>query len=1119
MASDAQRLDGAAGALLTRTIDSFTRSLADDARIGDLIARLGLVGDAAETAATALRGSRADITTIAAAIASAVTELESGHANAVKLIGPVAQAWKGISGLIDSLEQVALPPLPAAPDAPDPAQLARIGGVAVLTDVGALLETVLAGALDDTIRGLAPSAWAFLRGAGLSAPDLPLIAFAQSVIDNPTAFLWERVRTLRRTIDITIAGILTGVRTSSIVTIPVIDAPLPGEVTAAAPTAAVLLQRIILRFAADTYDEPFPITVELYGTAADPPGFAAAVVRVPGITQPLHVGSLATLTVDGAQDVGLAITGWGTVKALGLSPTVRLGIDNAATSWAFGDAGSLRIEFGKPVLEATLDAGAGTWGLRAGFGTLDASLSTAFLGPVLGVVLPSGGIHLLGSFVVVADEHGLHFEGGVGFSVTWPGTVRLPGLSITSLTTTIASASGRLELGTAGSIAVALGPLNVSIAGLGLTLPIAAREDGGGNLGLLDVAAPSLKMPTGIGVAIDTPVVTGGGFLAITPDGAEGALELALKLGPVQVTVRAVGVFGTVDGQISFIVVISMSFQPGIELFLGLQLTGVGGIFGFNRTLDPPALTDLVRAGKLEDIMFPDDLAARATEIIASVKSAFPARRDQYVVGPILQLGWGRPTPFVTISVGVVFTFPDPVVGAIIGTVRVALPTPDVAIIDIRANFAGVIDFTTGDLFFAASLVKSHIAMFEVQGDLLLQAGSQGFIFSAGGFNPRYDGPRPQGELRRLSVSFAPSPVLSIRAEAYFALTASTVQFGGALSITATLGPFGARGALTADVLIHTEPRFSFLAELTGDFALTYDGDDLLGVHISVLLEGPGHWHARAHVSIDILFFSVSGTLDIEWGDATAPLTAGPPVDVAQKVLAGLAGPAPAGAGDPQAGWTALAPAQGSEVVRVRDRATGLHPLGAVRLSQTVAPLEVTLDRFGTNPVTGPNPVTLSVASGGLPSTPVTESFARAQYFDLSDDERLSTAAFVPMASGVVVQDLAWRVGPTISVDVVYEEEIGAPAPAHPRWFVTIDAAVFAWNHVGAAGVAHLSELHEPSPLGIGVREPLFAAAPSSSGPAAGAFFGAAADLLGMSTIRDADVAVFADYEAELMHR
>ena len=1001
----------------------------------------------------------------------------------------------------------------------DAAELARIGGVADLTDVGALLQTTLARALDDAIRGITPSVWAFLRGVGLSAPDMPIVDLVQSVIDDPTAFLWERARTLRRTIDVSVAGILTGVRTSSIVTVPVVDEPLAAELSAAAPNAAVLLQRIVLRFAADSYDEPFPLTVELYGTSADPPGFAAAVVRIPGITKPLQVGSIARVTVDGSQDVGLAVTGWGTVTPFGITPKATLGIDSTTSSWAFGDPGALRLEFGQPVLEAALDAGSGVWGIRAGFGTLDATVSSAVLGPVLGLVLPSSGITLKGSFVVVVDEHGPHFEGGVGFSVTWPGTVRLPGLSITALTTTIATSSGRVELGTAGSMAVALGPLKVSIAGLGMTLPITARSDGGGNLGLLDIASPSLRRPTGIGVSIDTPVIRGGGFLALTDDGAEGALELALKLGAVQLTVRAVGVFGAVDGAISFVVVISGSFRPGIELFMGLQLTGVGGVFGFNRTLDAEALTGLVRAGRLEDIMFPDDLAARAPEIIASVKSAFPARRSQYVVGPILQLGWGRPTPFVTISAGVVFTFPDPVVGAVIGTVRVALPTPDAAIIDIRANFDGVVDFSTGDLYFAASLVKSHIAMFEVQGDLVLQAGAPGFIFSAGGFNPRYDGPRPHGELRRLSVSFAPSAILSIRAEAYFALTASTVQFGGGLYVTAKIGPLGARGSLTADVLIHTEPRFSFIAEITGDFALTYDGDDLLSVRVTVLLEGPGHWHARAHVSIDILFFSVSGTLDIEWGDSTAPLTAGPAVDVAQKVLASLAGPAAADPGDAAAGWTALAPGQGSEVVRVRDRANGLHPLGAVRLSQTVAPLDVTLERFGTNPVTGPNPVSLTVAAGGLPSTPVTENFARAQYFELSDDERLSKEAFVAMASGIEVQDLAWRVGPAISVDVVYEEEIGDPVPGRPRRFTTIDAAIFEWNHLGAAGTAHLAQLHQPSPLGIALKASAYVAAPSGSGPQAGVSFAAASDVLGVSVLRDAEVAVFADYEAELMQR
>jgi hypothetical protein len=269
---------------------------------------------------------------------------------------------------------------------------------------------------------------------------------------------------------------------------------------------------------------------------------------------------------------------------------------------------------------------------------------------------------------------------------------------------------------------------------------------------------------------------------------------------------------------------------------------------------------------------------------------------------------------------------------------------------------------------------------------------------------------------------------------------------------------------------------------------------------------------------MSLLFFTVSGTLDIEWGDSSAPLTAGPAVDVSQKVLEALAGLAGAGAGDAKAGWTAIAPSAGSEVVRVRDRAHGLHPLGAVRLSQTVAPLGVALDRFGTNPVAGPNPITLTVASAGLPATDTTEKFARAQYFELSDDERLSKESFTAMTSGVVLQDLAWRVGATISVDVVYEEEIGDPVPDRPRRFAAIDASIFEWNHIGAAGASHLADLHQAAPLGIRVTEPRYAAASSEAGPV-GASFGGAAGVVGVSTLSNADVAVFADYEARLMGR
>ena len=166
----------------------------------------------------------------------------------------------------------------------------------------------------------------------------------------------------------------------------------------------------------------------------------------------------------------------------------------------------------------------------------------------------------------------------------------------------------------------------------------------------------------------------GGGFLRIEEHGMSGALELALKLGTVELAIRAVGVLEDVDGRTSFVVVMSVEFTPAIELFLGLTLNAVGGVFGINRTMDAAALTATVRSGRMDDVMFPRDLAARAVEVIAAVKQVFPARVGQVVVGPMLKLGWGRPVSFVTVSVGVVFTFPDPVVIAIIGSLRIALP-------------------------------------------------------------------------------------------------------------------------------------------------------------------------------------------------------------------------------------------------------------------------------------------------------------------------------------------------------------------------------------------------------------------------------------------------------------
>ena len=84
--------------------------------------------------------------------------------------------------------------------------------------------------------------------------------------------------------------------------------------------------------------------------------------------------------------------------------------------------------------------------------------------------------------------------------------------------------------------------------------------------------------------------------------------------------------------------------------------------------------------------------------------------------------------------------------------------------------------------------------------------------------------------------------------------------------LEATLGPIGAKGHISLDTLIRTDPKVHFIASISGGFELTVEGEDVASINVDVLLEGPGHWHARAHASVSLLFFTVSGTIDLNWG-------------------------------------------------------------------------------------------------------------------------------------------------------------------------------------------------------------------------------------------------------------
>ena len=129
-----------------------------------------------------------------------------------------------------------------------------------------MLDTLLALAVERVVQTTRPAAWASMKSLHLLGPELPVFKVVEDVLDSPTGFLWRRFQGLRRHLDITIAGIVTGPRTVSVVTVPVSPADtVSALVRTKVPTADVVLQRITLRLAADTYDEPHAITIEVLG--------------------------------------------------------------------------------------------------------------------------------------------------------------------------------------------------------------------------------------------------------------------------------------------------------------------------------------------------------------------------------------------------------------------------------------------------------------------------------------------------------------------------------------------------------------------------------------------------------------------------------------------------------------------------------------------------------------------------------------------------------------------------------------------------------------------------------------------------------------------------------------
>ena len=270
------------------------------------------------------------------------------------------------------------------------------------------------------------------------------------------------------------------------------------------------------------------------------------------------------------------------------------------------------------------------------------------------------------------------------------------------------------------TFSTSLGPFALTVADAGLRILVrpVGDADPPGNLGNVDLGL-GFKPPSGVGVALDSSVVTGGGFLEQTADQYAGGLELSVS----GYALKAFGLIQTAlpGGQAgySFIAVISAEFVPSIELPFGFTLDGVGGMIGVNRTIDQDAVESALWAHHLDGLLFPANPIAAAPQLLSALDSYFPGAHGRYVFGPLAKIGWGG---VVDGEVALMLELPEPVKLLLIGEVQALVPAQSPQL-ELHISFDGGIDFGKKLAFFDATLHDSHITSYPISGDLAFRYG------------------------------------------------------------------------------------------------------------------------------------------------------------------------------------------------------------------------------------------------------------------------------------------------------------------------------------------------------------------------------------------------------------
>ncbi|RPA73819.1 hypothetical protein BJ508DRAFT_333709 [Ascobolus immersus RN42] len=429
-----------------------------------------------------------------------------------------------------------------------------------------------------------------------------------------------------------------------------------------------------------------------------------------------------------------------------------------------------------------------------------------------------------------------------------------------------------------------LGPLDFSLLGLSIKLPITS---------LSDIGPPEFHLE-GLAASYEKPPLTIAGIIR---HGTTGSVEYyagGLIVGFQPWMFEAAGFYGTVVTDVPGMP--KSTYNP-IFVFARLQgplvdmgyatISGVTGGFGYRTDIRLPSLNEITEFPFISAPDVPPKPGGKSG-VLAKLESLINVDPKKAWFTPNQpgkpETFWGAAgmqiTAFKMLSLNavVVAQFAGESLKLGLYAVGVAdIPSTEskVKLAHIELGLMSMIDMDYGVLKVEAQLSpKSYIFHpdCKLTGGFALCYWFEGryadssrvgdWVFTIGGYHQAFKVPDGYPRPERLAISWKYSDAISIRGEAYFAITPKVCMGGGRLRATLSAGPLEAFFDVFADFLINYQP-FHFIAEVGIAVGVKYNIDFLfihthidVELHASLTLWGPP-LAGVVHVNFWIVSFDI----------------------------------------------------------------------------------------------------------------------------------------------------------------------------------------------------------------------------------------------------------------------